>query len=373
MTNELKTSLSIFAWAVPPFFLFGLLSYFYSDQFLGNWILDPVQYPLSYTILLWIVFSFSAILNWMLGNIQNIKKLVITLFFIFLGSVFNLIVLLSWLFKLLALITIRILLVVTAILTFLIVKIWDLTGVSRPSEVEIAVYYVPVILLIIISFLLFKLLSEELNTSKEKIILASLTTSVGLLPIIISPLIACVIAEIISSSRINPVPTAKRLVLGIPLITLITVSFVTFRDNYPLPGLIIPPAIRTFYATNSSFFITDYGYQNALKEVKNCDLIKKEIGEIKSIAIFEGDSYANLDGFGGPDGYYLHIQAIGENKQAFIKGCFKDRGIRASCAFRDANIKPEDQNQAKIFSNNGKVVKKIDISECLHDEKSAPM
>ncbi|MDJ0692867.1 hypothetical protein [Mastigocoleus sp. MO_188.B34] len=365
MITKLKTSFLIFGWAIPTFLLFGLLSYVHSDQFLGNWILHPSEYPLSYTILFWVVFSFSAILNWMLGNIQNTKRLIFILFFIFLGSVFNLIVLLSWLFKLLVPITVFILYMVNIFLISLANNILDLIGVSYTLK-EGGGYDVPVFALIAISFLLFFILNKKLNlnTLKEKIILVSLTASVGFLPTIINPLIACIVAERISSSRINPVPIAKRLVLGVPLIVLVTISFVAVVDNYPLPGLIIPPEIRTFYAGNSSYFITEYEYQNALKDVKNCDLIKNEIGEIKSIAIFEGDNYTIMDGLGGPDGNYLHILATGEDKQAFIKGCFS-ASIGPFCSFRDANIKAEDQNQAKIFSSSE--VKKIDISECLQD------
>ena len=64
----------------------------------------------------------------------------------------------------------------------------------------------------------------------------------------------------------------------------------------------------------------------------------------------------------GSLGNYLHIQIIGENKQAFVKGCFK-RGMPGQCFFADYDVKIANQNRAKIFSETG--VKNLDISECL--------
>jgi hypothetical protein len=109
-------------------------------------------------------------------------------------------------------------------------------------------------------------------------------------------------------------------------------------------------------------FNESYGaYKQATKKISDCQLIKKEIGEIKSLALVEGKNYIISDLAPGGDAAHLHIQLIGENKQAIVKGCFGYKG--EGCAFRHHGIKKENENKAKIFSETD--VKIIEILECL--------
>ena len=360
--NELRNTLLIFFLGVPFFFVLGKLSFFYSDEFLGVWILSLREYPLSYSIFFYIVFSCAAILSWILGNIISYKKLSYILFGIFLGSIINLSFVISGFIKILYFIFFVFLLYFTAIPQGLLNLIGIIIPVKLPENILITTL---IIFLAIALLFLFHFLAKKTSDIKEKILLAILILSLPFFPIVIAPLVGSFIGDKLSSGNRKKLPSIKRVLFGIPKLALIIVCFIWMVKSYHLPGLIISPNIRTILATNyydGLFVNTNFRYNAAVEKLSNCQLIKNEMGDIKNIALFEGNNYHTSDFVGHAEGSYLHIQIIGENKQAFVKGCFKAGGPGA-CFFGHNDIKLEDQNKAKIFSESG--VRTRDISGCL--------
>lgn len=201
---------------------------------------------------------------------------------------------------------------------------------------------------------LFNLLAKKLDNLKEKIWLTILIVSLPFFPMIIAPLVGCFIGDRLSSESRKKLSPVKRVFLGIPLLALIIFGFIGIMKFYHLPGLIVSPNLRANanLGNHNIFVNSESRYKAAINKLSNCQLINNEIGEIKNIALFEGNNYEVWDFVGHSEGSYLHIQVIGENKQAFVKGCFK-RGMPGQCFFADYDVKFSDQNQAKIFSETG--------------------
>lgn len=360
--NELRNTLLIFFWGVPFFFVLGKLSFFYNDEFLGVWILSLREYPLSYSIFFCIVFSCAAIFSWILGTIKSYKKLSYILLGIFLGSIINICFVGSGLIKPLY----SIFFVFALYFTVILQGILNLIGIILPAKLLENIVITTLITFLAIALLfLFNLLPKKTSEIKEKILLAILILSLPFFPIVIAPLVGSFIGDKLSSENRKKLSSVKRVLLGIPKLALIIVCFVWMIKFYHIPGLIISPNIRTILATNyydNLFVNANSRYNAAVEKLSNCQLVKNEIGEIKNITLFEGNNYHTSDVVGDSEGSYLHIQIIGENKQAFVKGCFK-AGSPGACFFAHNDIKLEDQNKAKIFSETG--VKTRDISECL--------
>ena len=343
--NNFRTTLLTFFWSIPFAFILGRLSLFYNDEFLGEWIRSPLDYPLSYSIFLGVVFSCGAILNWMLGNIKSYSKLIYILSGIFLGSIINLFL---FIFGFIKIVSYFYLIVCLFFVNFL---------PSEWAENTLIIFWsIGFIFLLIF-------LSKKLDNNKEKLFWAILIITVPFLPIIVPPLVGCYFGDRLSSVDRIKLSLPKRFLLGNFQIALIILCLILVMKSYHLPGLIVSPNLRNIWGSNFDYsFNTDRNYKAATKKISNCQSIKNEIGEIKSIALFEGNNYTLWDIAGSTEGDYLHIQIIGENKQAFVKGCFV-RSDLGTCLFAHHGVKKENQNKAKIISETG--VKTIEVLECL--------
>ncbi len=211
----------------------------------------------------------------------------------------------------------------------------------------------------IFSAALFVYLSKKLDNIQEKIILAILTITWPFLPLIITPLAGCYFADRLSSANRKKLSLPKRFLLGNFKIALIILCFVGIMNAYHLPGLIVSPHFRNIWGTTFNYPLK--GYEKAIEDLSNCQFIKNQVGEIKSISLTEGKNYTLWDVPGSAEASYLNIQIIGDKKEAFIKACFGRSG--RGCGFAHNKIKKEHQNKTKIVSETG--VKTIDVLECL--------
>jgi len=328
-----------FFWSIPFAFILGKLSLFYNDEFLGIWIRSPQDYPLSYSIFLSAIFSCSAILNWILGNIKSYSKLLYILLGIFSGSLLNI---------------------------FLVIFGFVKSGYYFYFIfVLIFIYFIPqdwveFLPAFIFSAALFVYLSKKIEDIKDKILLAILIVTLPFLPLIILPLVGCYFVDRLSSANRRKLSLLKKILLGNFQIALIILCFVGIIKSDRLPGLIVSPHLRYIWGTTFNYPLN--GYEKAIEKLYNCQSIKNKIEEIKSISLTEGKNYTLWDIPGSAESTYLNIQIIGEDKQAFVKGCFNDSYFR-ECFFGHHGAKKEDQNKAKVVSETE--VKTIDVLECL--------
>ncbi len=255
--NELKITLLVFFLGIPFFFFLGILSFFYSNEFLGIWILSLREYPLSYSIFFAVVFSCATLLNFLLGNIKNYTKLICILLGIFLGSIINLCLVILGFVKI-------------GYYFYFIVSLFLTVIIQQIEWVE------NILIICFASALLFvfNFYRKKLDDIKEKILLAILIFSLPFFPIIIFPLLGCFIGARFSSGDRKNLSLVKRVLLGIPKLTLVLFWFIWIMKSSHLPGLIISPNIRAILGSNYHYvFNTESEYKAAIKKLYN---IKKE-------------------------------------------------------------------------------------------------
>lgn len=275
--SAIRSTFLIFIWSLPILVCIGLLSLLNYNEFIGFWFLSPYNYPLSFTIALFISLTLSVIGIWILRQQSQDFNLIIVISCIFLGCLLRLSV--------------------------------------YSAEVTLTFIFTLIILLCV-----YRIFEGIIPGDKNLInlIYASISLSLGGIAFYIIPLILVFIACKFPIPK--PSSPAKRFRYASPVLgAILLFSYYTFGTSfYVTPGLIIPHNIRHIWGD-----IQNPRYQEqASAKVKSCPLITDTIGEIEATApaeklnfpsMVDNDSLVNLS-----------LEVVGKRGTAIIKDCTTD-------------------------------------------------
>lgn len=235
--SAIRSTFLIFIWSLPILVCIGLLSLLNYNEFIGFWFLSPYNYPLSFTIALFISLTLSVIGIWILRQQSQDFNLIIVISCIFLGCLLRLSV--------------------------------------YSAEVTLTFIFTLIILLCV-----YRIFEGIIPGDKNLInlIYASISLSLGGIAFYIIPLILVFIACKFPIPK--PSSQAKRFRYASPVLgAILLFSYYTFGTSfYVTPGLIIPHNIRHIWGD-----IQNPRYQEqASAKVKSCPLITDTIGEAES-------------------------------------------------------------------------------------------
>ncbi len=294
-----RTTLLIFGLSLLFLVLLTPISFFKKNELIGSWFPDPIQYPYSFSMTLFVALSCSAATIWTLRDGRQDINLAVVIPSILVGCLLDL-----------HLITHIDITLAVLLLPFLWIIITSLiVGILGIS--------------ILISKVIFLLFHKYPSFSSFQAFLlwAVATLGIALSPLLIGiPILFPFLFVYISCLFTKPKPHSlmQRTTYLIPVITIILMPYFFAVLTKPTPGLIAPTSVRNDWGHNS----LGYFYEDVVGRLKNCQKLKAHIGVIRATALAEGEQSSIWDIGAGGDFAQMTVEVVGEKGTAIVKGCY---------------------------------------------------
>lgn len=297
--ESFRTTLLIFGCSLLFLALATPISFVKRNESIGFWFPEPIQYPYSFSMTLFVGLSCSAATIWTLRYGRQDINLALVIPSILVGCLLDL--------HLITHIDINFAVLVLPFfwisITFLILGI---LGVS-----------------VLISKVIFPLFRKYPNFSSFEAFLlwAVATLGIALSPLLIGipilfPFLFLYLSCLIAKHK--PPSLLRRTTYLIPTITIILIPYFLAVLTKPTPGLIVPTSVRNDWGRNS----LGYFYEDVVDGLKNCQKLKAYIGVIRATALAEGEQSSTWDFGAGGDFAQLTVEVVGEKGTAIVKSCY---------------------------------------------------